>query len=47
MSVIDGSLLISLLAVLSNVYINLNGGLTGLWLAFLTIGARWLLLNIN
>ena len=29
MSVTDGSLLMALLAILSNVYLNLNGGLTG------------------
>ena len=29
MSVIDGSLLMALLAILSNVHMSLNGGLTG------------------
>ena len=37
MSVTDSSLLMSLLAVLSNVCLRLNGGLIGSWLAFLTI----------
>ena len=39
MSVTDGSLLMALLAVLSNVYLSLNGGLTGSLLTFLTIVA--------
>ena len=42
MSVTDGSLLMSLLAVLSNVCLSLNEGSTGSYLAFLTIGAHWL-----
>ena len=42
MSVTDGNLLMSLLAILSNICLSLNEGLTGSWLAFLTIGAHWL-----